>query len=216
MGRALTDIPHLLYPFFVADAAIFYLWFEAFPIVFGPEGYNFNLGEQGLPFVGFIVALVPTLAAYFAYQKYSIIPKFLRDGTLIPEERLKVAIVGASIIPAALFIFGWTAQEKTHWFWPIFGASLYLPGIYLCFQGAIIYIAMAYPEYAASILAGNALMRGATGAGFPLFGHAMFNKLTIGGGSSLLAGLSIVMIPPIWFLWKYGSKLRAMSKFASE
>ena len=30
---------------------------------------------------------------------------------------------------------------------------------------------------------------------FPLFGRAFFHKLGLGGGSSLLAGLSILMIP---------------------
>lgn len=47
--------------------AVFYLWFESFPLVFGGI-YGFGLGAQGLPFIGFIVALFPTLIVYFAYQ----------------------------------------------------------------------------------------------------------------------------------------------------
>lgn len=43
---------------------------------------------------------------------------------------------------------------------PVVGASLYLPGLYLVFQGAILALAMAYQKYAASVLAGNALLRG--------------------------------------------------------
>jgi DHA1 family multidrug resistance protein-like MFS transporter len=35
--------------------AVFYLWFEAFPLVFG-EIYHFNEGLSGLPFLGFLVS----------------------------------------------------------------------------------------------------------------------------------------------------------------
>ena len=89
--------------------------------------HGFGLGASGLPFVGFIVALLPTLALYFAYQKYSVIPAFKRDGTIVPESRLKVALVGSLFIPAALFIFGWTSREDISFWGPIVGASLYLP-----------------------------------------------------------------------------------------
>jgi DHA1 family multidrug resistance protein-like MFS transporter len=49
-----------------------------------------------------------------------------------------------------------------------------------------------------------------------LFGHALFQSLGIGGGSSLLAGLSIIMIPPLILLYKNGAKLRSMSKYATS
>lgn len=194
--------------------AIFYLWFEAFPIVFG-DIYHFGLGASGLPFLGFIVALIPTLGGYIAYQRYVVIPDFKKTGILVPESRLKVAIFGSFIVPIALLIFGWTSRASVHWMGPIIGASLYLPGIYLIFQGAIVYLPMSYQQYAASILAGNALLRGAVGAGFPLFGHALFETLTVGGGSSLLAGLAALMIPPLIMLYKYGARIRARSKYAT-
>lgn len=57
------------------------------------------------------------------------------------------------------------------------------------------YIPDAYPEYAASVLAGNDLFRSAFGAGFPLFASQMYNKLGVGGASSLLGGLSVLFIP---------------------
>jgi hypothetical protein len=53
----------------------------------------------------------------------------------------------------------------------------------------------AYPEYAASVLAGNDLMRSAFGAGFPLFARAMFDDLGVAWASSLLAFLAIAFIP---------------------
>jgi DHA1 family multidrug resistance protein-like MFS transporter len=41
--------------------AIFYLWFEAFPLVFS-EIYGFSLGLGGLPFLGFIVTGIITVS----------------------------------------------------------------------------------------------------------------------------------------------------------
>jgi MFS transporter, DHA1 family, multidrug resistance protein len=41
--------------------AIFYLWFEAFPLVF-TDIYHFDLGASGLPFLGFLVSAVFTVS----------------------------------------------------------------------------------------------------------------------------------------------------------
>lgn len=39
-----------------------YLWFEAFPVVYG-EIYGFSLGVSSLPYLSFVVASVPTVSA---------------------------------------------------------------------------------------------------------------------------------------------------------
>ena len=56
----------------------------------------------------------------------------------------------------------------------------------------------SYPKYAASILAGNDLFRSTFASVFPHFGTKYFHALGIGGGSSLLAGVSILMIPLLY------------------
>lgn len=48
-----------------------------------------------------------------------------------------------------------------------------------------------------------------------IFGRAMYTKLTVGGGCSLLAGISIAFAPGIWILWRYGAQIRAKSKYAT-
>ena len=45
-------------------------------------------------------------------------------GVLEPEYRLPPMIPAALIIPAGLFIYGWTAQYEVHWIVPIIGTSL--------------------------------------------------------------------------------------------
>ncbi|GAA5826382.1 hypothetical protein JCM11251_002343 [Rhodosporidiobolus azoricus] len=196
--------------------AIFYLWFEAFPIVFS-EYHGFNLGVSSLPFLGFFVTGALTLAGYCLYQKYRIIPRLVDSNLkLAPEWRLELAVFTAPFIPISLFIFGWTGNSpSTHWIGPTIGAALYFPGIFCMFQCILQYLQVAYPSVAASALAGNDFFRSSMAAGFPLFGAPLFHNLGVGPASSLLAGLNILLFPPLVFLWKYGDRLRKRSKFAA-
>ncbi|GAA6031821.1 hypothetical protein JCM8097_002007 [Rhodosporidiobolus ruineniae] len=197
---------------FVANAyiglayALFYLWFEAFPLVF-TEMHHFNLGLSGLPFLGFVVAAAIT--NHHIAGRYAKSP----TGDLAPEVRLEIGLFAAPLIPISLFIFGWTSRPDVHWIWPIIEASLYLPGLFLAFQSILMYISISYPRYAASLLAGNDFARSVVASVFPLFGASMFKRLGLGGGSSLLAGLAILMIPGLWAIMHYGHRLRARSQF---
>lgn len=72
----------------------------------------------------------------------------------------------------------------------------------------------SYLASAASALAINTVVRSAFGAGFPLFATQMYNRLGVPGASSLLGGLALVFLPAPFLLYKYGRKIRAMSKNA--
>ncbi|GAA6049690.1 hypothetical protein JCM3770_004410 [Rhodotorula araucariae] len=196
--------------------AVFYLWFEAFPIVF-TEYHGFNLGVSTLPFLGFFVTGALTLLAYCLYHKYYLIPKYDRADwkDVRAEERLRLALFAVPFIPVALFIFGWTGNSpSTHWIGPTIGAALYFPGIFCAFQSILMYLQISYPSTAASVLAGNDLVRSSMAAGFPLFGAPFFNNLGVGPACSLLAALNIVFIIPLFFLFKFGDRLRARSKYS--
>jgi hypothetical protein len=66
---------------------------------------------------------------------------------------------------------------------------------FLAFQLCAEHLGDAYPDYAASVLAGNDFMRSSFGAGFPLFASALYYRLGVGWASSLLGFLSITFIP---------------------
>lgn len=68
-------------------------------------------------------------------------------------------------------------------------------GSVLLFNSVLNYLPDAYPEYAASVLAGNDFMRSAFGAGFPLFARAMYDDLGVDWASSTLGFLAIAFIP---------------------
>jgi DHA1 family multidrug resistance protein-like MFS transporter len=169
----------------VLTDAVFYLWFEAFPLVF-TDIYHFNLGLSGLPFLGFLVTGIITVslllelvmhcinlvviqyALYCLYQKYHIGPRYAKaGGNVAPEIRLEIGLVASIFIPTSVLIFGFASKASIHWIVPVIGAALYLPGIFLTFQSILMYITMAYPNHAASVLAGNDLFRSAIASVFP-------------------------------------------------
>ncbi|KIY72418.1 MFS general substrate transporter [Cylindrobasidium torrendii FP15055 ss-10] len=198
--------------------AIFYLWFESFPIVF-TDIHHFNLGLSGLPFLGFVISGAITYTAYCFYLSYYIDPRSraaeAAGGELQPEIRLEIGLIASIFIPISVLIFGFTAREDIHWIVPIIGAALYLPGIYLNFQSVLTYITSAYPDHQAAVLAGNDLARSVIASVFPLFGHAYFTNLGLGPASAILAGISVALWIVFAALRKWGHVLRRRSKYAA-
>ncbi|KIV98833.1 uncharacterized protein PV09_09404 [Verruconis gallopava] len=186
---------------------LLYIWFESFPIVF-VEIYGFNLGEEGLAFLGILLGAIIVIVPFFWYLKKYVEPRVGLDGSIKPEDRLPAACVGAFAIPICLFWFGWASRPDVHWIVPIIGSSWFSIGTFLLFNSVLNYLPDAYPEYAASVLAGNDLFRSSFGAGFPLFASAMYRNLGVAWASSTLAFLSITFIPIPFVLLKFGETLR--------
>lgn len=66
---------------------------------------------------------------------------------------------------------------------------------------------------AASAVAANGFCRYVLGAVFPLFTLQMYERLGIGWATSLLAFISVALMPVPWVLFKYGKKIRARSNY---
>lgn len=203
---------------------ILYLFFEVFPIVF-VQTYGFNLGELGLSFMGVFVGALFIYLPFFLWHKYSYEPLYeAQRGKVAPEKWLEPAIVGAWAIPICMFGFGWTANASIHWIVPIIMSSFFSIGTFLIFQSGLAYLGDCYPDYIASVYAGNDFFRALIGAALPLVARAMFNNLQANGpkqfpvswGCVLIGCISIVMSPIPLVLYKFGPKLRSMSKYAVD
>ncbi|GAA5884692.1 hypothetical protein JCM6882_005353 [Rhodosporidiobolus microsporus] len=195
--------------------AILYLWFESFYITF-VEVHHFNLGLGTLPYLSFCVAITVAYAFYVCYHLFHINKRLARNPNLPPEIFLELALMAAPFGVVSLLIFGWTSRADIHWFWPILGAALSVPYIFYSFQSILTYVSVSYPKDAAAGLAGNDLIRSVFASVFPLFGTRYFRVLGLGGGSSLLAGAVVVLVPFLYAIMRYGPKLRARSRFAQS
>lgn len=192
---------------------IYYSFFEVFPLVYGPL-YGFNLGETGVVFVCVVVGCLISMVIYGTYLHFILIPDVMKNGVRAQEWRLRPALLAVFGPTIGLFLFGWTANVHVHWIVSVIGITIYSITVYIILQCIFVYIPMSYPQYAASLFAGNDLCRSLFAFGAILFSRPMFLNLGIGKGVSLLGGLSVMGIIGMWLLYVYGAKLRARSKFA--
>jgi len=158
--------------------SVFYLWFEAFPLVFN-DMYHLSLGIGSLAFLGFVVSGTITYAVYVLYLRYHLEPRYAKHGSLAPEARLEIGLMASIFIPISLFMFGWTSRKSIPSIVPIIAGALYLPGIFLAFQSILMYLSLSYPKYQGSVLAGNDLFRSVMASVFPLFGNVFFRNLGV-------------------------------------
>ncbi|PWN34545.1 MFS general substrate transporter [Meira miltonrushii] len=197
--------------------AIFYAAFEAIPIIFG-EIHHFNLGEQTLPFLGLGVnAFFLTLPFYILYLVYYFDPRFIaniKKGIIRPEDRIILAMLTSPLVIISLVWTGWTSKASISYWSPLVALSLYLTPVFLLFQSILVYLSFSYVEHQNAVLTANDLIRSTIAAAFPLFSTAMFKQLGLGKAYTMLAGISLALMIPLYGLYKYGPKLRAMSKYA--
>lgn len=101
-----------------------YLMFTTFPRVFGKQ-YGFSTGSVGLAYVGIGVgALLGLLLTGVMSDRIMGGLARRNGGAHKPEYRLPTTFIGAFIVPTGLFVYGWTAEAKTHWIWPIIGGAM--------------------------------------------------------------------------------------------
>ncbi|PWZ00430.1 MFS general substrate transporter [Testicularia cyperi] len=130
-----------------------------------------------------------------------------------PEYRLPLCLVGMFILPCGLILFGWSAENQTHWIVPLIGSFIVGYATILCFQTILVYLVDAFVPYSASATACAVLVRSILAAGFPLCAEYMFEDLGYGWSCTLLALVAVCGIPVPLILYRYGEHLRLKYKF---
>ena len=103
-----------------------YLFNEVFPLVFGPgKGHGFNVGQQGLTFLGMVIGPIIAFCFYPLQEQYYLRRVKKHDGKGVPEARMSMARLGAIFIPISLFWFGWTSCRSVHWIVPIIASAFF-------------------------------------------------------------------------------------------
>ncbi|GAB1736744.1 hypothetical protein NU219Hw_g8776t1 [Hortaea werneckii] len=195
---------------------IYYSFFEAFPLVY-VDRYGFNLGQMGLTFLSIIVGVVLSIAIYYAYIYKVVEPEIRKLGLGAPERRLMPAIPASLLMPIGLFIFGWTGSVgNIHWIVSVIGIVIFTMGVFVLMQCIFVYLPLVYPQYAASLFAGNDFARSTVAFAAVMFSRPMYIGMGVGPGTSLLGGLTAACVGGILVLYLYGDKLRARSRFSAK
>lgn len=132
----------------------------------------------------------------------------------VPEWRIPPMLLGGVLAPAGLLIYGWCAEEEVHWAVTDLGVVILSIGIIITFQSAQAYITDTYNhQYAASAAAAGAFLRTMAGFSFPLFATSLYERMDVGWGNTMLAGLTLLLaVPAPIALWFFGAKMRAWSR----
>ncbi|KIW53190.1 hypothetical protein PV05_08782 [Exophiala xenobiotica] len=184
---------HVYTGYFYGD---FYTFFEVFTLVFLPF-YGFNLGQTGLAFLSCMIGVMVAILGYFAYLYFYMVPDNLKERP--PRARTSSCPGHCWLVPAA----NWTIP---------FRMDVRLQDTLSIF----IYIPFSYLQYAASLFAGNSVMRSATACASAIFARPLFINLGVHRGVSVLAGLSVMGIFGTTVIYIFGKQLRARSKFAQN
>lgn len=102
---------------------------------------------------------------------------------------------------AISLLSAWTANPLVHWIGTVIGLCLTLIGVFIVFQCMLMYIAFAYPPYAASLFAANDFSRSSFAARSVMFSRPMFITLGINWGVSVLAFLNVACCICLYGLW---------------
>ena len=197
--------------------AIFYLFFEAYPIIFQGT-YHMNAGVSGLAFLPILIGLIVALGVFLYYDSVLQRAKLANKPWASIEEyrRLPLACLGGPLYVISLFWLGWSARASVHWIVPMLAGVPFGAGFMLIFMALLNYITDAYEVYAASGMAATSICRSVFGAVLPLAATRMYRTLGVSWASSLLGFLSLAMtVIPFAFI-KYGDRIRANSRFCND
>ncbi|KAI9887701.1 MAG: hypothetical protein M1823_000450 [Watsoniomyces obsoletus] len=198
---------------------VIYLFFGAFQVIF-VNNHGFQLYQVGLSFMGLLVGMLLGMATDPWWHRNYLRLVEARElaggepGGSEPEYRLPPAVAGAVLVPIGLFWFGWTTFPAIPWIVPIIGSGLFGMGTLLIYAGVFTFLVDAYPLYAASALAANSFARSSFSAAFPLFGVQMYSKLGYQWATTVLAFLTLLMMPFPYIFYRYGKRIRGRSHFA--
>ncbi|KAK9894126.1 MFS general substrate transporter [Cystobasidium minutum MCA 4210] len=192
-----------------------YLLFAAIPIIYEQNrGWSTLVGT--LPFIALLLGSFTAAGINVLYSEKVFSKRMKKYGVVDPEWRLPPMMLGSLFFPIGFFILGWTSDPSIQWFPSVLG--LYFVGVsfLLIFQGGLNYLLDAYTASAASAVAANTFLRSAAAGALPLVARPMYNNLGIPWACSLLGFICIAFagIPVLFF--KYGPRLRAMSRLARK
>ncbi|KAI1934046.1 hypothetical protein LOZ66_006139 [Ophidiomyces ophidiicola] len=195
---------------------ILYLFFFAYPISFQVVRGWKHPGVAALPFLGLFVGILFGSMFVIYMTKTRFARKIEETGFVVPEERLPPMIIAAFVFPAGLFWFSWTSFPTISWVPQVLAGVPTGFGLIVIFLQGLNYLTDIYMIFTNSAFAANTLIRSGFGAAFPLFAAQMFHKLGVQWAGSILAFLTVAMIPVPMLFYVYGKKIRAMSRFSPK
>lgn len=172
--------------------------------------YNFSMGSSGLAYLGMMAGFVVSQITLGVFSDVYANRQARRraDAKIKPEDRLPPLILGASLLPGALLLYGWTLDKHTPWIAPVVGSALVALAAMYSYIPVQIYVVDVYPLHTASATGAMSIIRSAISAVVPLGADPLYARLGYGWGYTLLAGVALPFIVFGVVLVKWGERIR--------
>ncbi|GAA6055973.1 hypothetical protein JCM3770_000756 [Rhodotorula araucariae] len=185
-----------------------------YPHIFAP--YSLTPGLSGTLFLAIALGLVICAAStplLCADYRRCVARAAETDGAVQPEARLRVAMLGTWAVPGSLLWAAWVTRADVA-IWASLGAqALFGVGIWCCFYSTFLYTIDSYGHKAASALAALTFLRYPIAGGAVLFTPLMYERVNPHYALTILGCLSLLMSLVPWVFYRFGSRIRAWSKW---
>ncbi|KAH8671539.1 major facilitator superfamily domain-containing protein [Xylariales sp. PMI_506] len=205
----ITPIVSVMALYVAITYGILYLLFTTFSYVY-VDVYGFDEGQSGLTFLPAGLGMMIGVMTLGPVSDAIVKRNRAAGNKHVPEIRLKPAITvpSALALPIGLFLYGWTIYKAVHWIVPMIGVLIFTAGLMGIMMSVQNYLLDTYPAYAASVTAAITVLRSVLGALLPLAGLDMYEALGLGWGNSLLAFISLALVPLPLVLFIFGARIR--------
>ncbi|OQE44952.1 hypothetical protein PENCOP_c002G03187 [Penicillium coprophilum] len=198
---------------------VLFTFLNGYPFIFA-NVYGISTSLTFVIFVAMIPGVIVALA--MIPLLYSMTKKAARqaeaDGrALQPEVSLYWAMAGASIMmPVSLFWMAWTCYADISIWSPIVASGVFGWALVCIFTTTYMYIIFVYLQYAASALGFMTFARYVVAGALSPASVKMYENIGPHWSVTIVAVLATLMAPVPYVLYKYGHKVRAMSKNAAN
>ncbi|KAK0663563.1 putative transporter [Lasiodiplodia hormozganensis] len=200
--------------------ATLYVALAAVPLVFSTT-HAFTLAQSNAVFAAMCAGAVVITPVSIYQERWARRRGLIPHAGAPPEARLYFSCVESALLPAGLFLFGWTAAgrgdaDDVHWVVPALAVGVATMGVFSVYLAVFNYLSDAYGRFASSALAAQSFCRNGLGGVLTLVTRRMFVDMGYGPAGSCLGGVALALTMVPWVLVLYGERIRARSKFVGS
>lgn len=199
------------------------MFIQSFSLVYAQ--WHFSTIAVGLSFISIGVGYAIAWAAFIPAIKRNIKEREAKpdDERAQYESRLKFLLWTAPCLPIGLIGFAWTIQgPPIHWIGSMVFAAIVGIANYSIYMATIDYMICAYGPYSASATGGNGWARDFLAGVLTVPAIPFFSNIGADSGknleyaSTILFGISFVLVAAVYVIYWKGPALRARSPFAQK
>lgn len=205
-----------------------FTFLDGFTFIF-VDTYGLSTGLRGTTFLAIVVGILLNTVTTLPYirknylkhlanaaQEQNIDEESDEEPKLAPEIRLLPAVYCAPLLPISLFWLGWTNYAQISVWSNILAAGLFGFSLIGIFVSTYQYVIDVYETNSSTALSSITFLRYSVAGGMSVATMPMYKALGVHYVMTLMGGVSVLLVPVPFLLYKYGDKVRAKSGFAQK